>query len=40
VSGQLRGRFSGVKKMIEDKGYSDEVGADGYYVDPRHPTNK
>jgi 5-methylcytosine-specific restriction enzyme A len=31
---------SGHMQADENRGYSDETGADGWPVDPRHPSNK
>jgi 5-methylcytosine-specific restriction enzyme A len=30
----------GIVQKIEKVGYSNEVGPDGFYTDPAHPTNK
>jgi len=28
------------KQQIERRGYSNEIGPDGYFVDPNHPSNR
>jgi hypothetical protein len=31
---------NGLKQYLEHKGFSDEIGSDGYPIDPKHPFNQ
>jgi 5-methylcytosine-specific restriction enzyme A len=39
LSSLCKPHHDGTKQVIDKRGYSDEVGADGWFVDPRHPSN-